>query len=108
MRAALAVALLLLGTSAPALAATRPSQLAAGKAVFHANCAKCHTFAAAGTRATDVADMGPVLTGLHLSTAKVLHMVASGSDVMPSFLGVLTSAQMNEVAAFVASGSAAK
>jgi mono/diheme cytochrome c family protein len=107
LRAAFLVAVVLLATCAPALAAS-PADLAAGKTLFKANCGKCHTLKAAGTVAHNSMGNGPVLTGMHLTAAKVLAQLASGGDTMPSFMGTLSSKQMSQIAAFVSASAAAK
>jgi mono/diheme cytochrome c family protein len=101
LRAACA-ALVVLAFASPALGAVGP---AAGKVVFKAQCGKCHTLAAAGTVGKG-ASVGPVLTGMHEKLLRVLKKLAGqGAGLMPSYLGVLTQKQMNDVAAFVVAAS---
>jgi mono/diheme cytochrome c family protein len=95
---ALAVAAIALGIAAPALAAGSP---VAGKVVFRSKCGSCHTLKAAGTVAKS-ANAGPVLTNKRLAAAHVMKALSSGgSGLMPTFAGVLTTKQVNDVVAFV-------
>jgi mono/diheme cytochrome c family protein len=101
LRAACA-AFLVLAFASPALASVGP---AAGKIVFKAQCGKCHTLAAAGTVGKG-ANVGPVLTNRSEKLLRVLKKLAGqGAGLMPSYLGVLTQKQMNDVAAFVVNAS---
>jgi cytochrome c553 len=73
-----------------------------GAAVFmSAGCGTCHTLAAAGTHG----NIGPNLDQLHPDRAAVEAQVVNGGGGMPSFRGQLTSAQIRDVAAFVASSA---
>jgi cbb3-type cytochrome c oxidase subunit III len=79
-----------------------PSQLGNdGKTVFQAECAGCHTLAAANTHGT----IGPNLDQLKPSQAIVQHQVEVGGGVMPAFKGKLTDAQIAAVAKFVSSSA---
>ena len=72
-----------------------------GKAIFQAECAGCHTLAAAGTSGT----VGPNLDQLKPAQALVVHQVTNGGAVMPAFKGKLSAAQIQAVASFVASNA---
>ncbi len=99
---ALGVAALALGLAAPALGAGNP---AAGKTVFKAKCGTCHTLKPAGTIAKS-ANRGPVLTNKRETMARVMRALAGGgTGVMPTFVGVLTTKQINDVVAFVVAAS---
>ena len=79
-----------------------PSQLGNdGKTIFQAECASCHTLAAAGTHGT----IGPNLDQLKPSETIVQHQVEVGGGVMPAFKGTLTAAQITAVAKFVSSSA---
>ena len=79
-----------------------PAQLGNdGKAIFKADCSSCHTLAAAGATGT----VGPNLDQLKPKQAIVVHQVTNGGAVMPAFKGKLTPAQIQAVAAFVASSA---
>jgi len=95
---AVAVAAVALGLAAPALATGNP---VAGKAVFKSKCGTCHTLKPAGTVGKS-ANAGPVLTNKRLTAGRVMKALSGGgSGVMPTFVGVLTSKQINDVVAFV-------
>jgi len=68
-----------------------------GKAIFTANCASCHTLAAAGASGT----VGPNLDQAKPDEALVRERVTNGKGVMPSFKGKLTNAQITAVAKYV-------
>ncbi len=70
---------------------------AAGKTVFSANCAACHTLAAAGASGT----VGPNLDQLKPAKDTVAHQVEVGGGTMPAFKGRLSAKQIDDVAAFV-------
>lgn len=74
---------------------------AAGKEIFVANCASCHTLADAGTTGT----VGPNLDEAQPSRDLVVERVTNGMGVMPSFEGTLTEEQIAEVAAYVSSAA---
>jgi cbb3-type cytochrome c oxidase subunit III len=79
-----------------------PSQLGTdGKTIFQAECASCHTLAAAGTHGT----IGPNLEQLKPSEAIVKHQVEVGGGVMPAFKGKLSDAQITAVAKYVSSSA---
>jgi len=72
-----------------------------GKAIFQADCASCHTLAAAKATGT----IGPNLDQLKPSEAIAKHQVEVGGGVMPAFKGKLTDAQIAAVATFVSSSA---
>ena len=72
-----------------------------GKAIFQADCASCHTLAAAKATGT----IGPNLDQLKPADAIVKHQVEVGGGVMPAFKGKLTAAQIAAVATFVSSSA---
>ena len=72
-----------------------------GKAIFQADCASCHTLAAAKATGT----VGPNLDQLKPSEAIAKHQVEVGGGVMPAFKGKLTDAQIAAVAKFVSSSA---
>lgn len=107
--AALAAAL-----AAPvAFAKTTPPKLlgnaAAGKSIFTLNCGTCHTLKAAGSDG----QIGPDLDTLSLTEATIIKQVSNGGSSlmgkaaskyqtqMVGYKGVLTTAQIEDVAAFV-------
>jgi mono/diheme cytochrome c family protein len=98
----LAVVLLGLILAAPAVGAGNP---VAGKAVFKSKCGSCHTLKAAGTVAKS-ANAGPVLTGKRESAARIMRQLSgNGAGLMPTFVGVLSTKQVNDVVAFVVAAS---
>jgi mono/diheme cytochrome c family protein len=98
----LAVVLLGLILAAPAVGAGNP---VAGKAVFTSKCGSCHTLKAAGTVAKS-ANAGPVLTGKRESAARIMRQLSgNGAGLMPTFVGVLSTKQVNDVVAFVVAAS---
>jgi cbb3-type cytochrome c oxidase subunit III len=72
-----------------------------GKAIFQADCASCHTLAAAKATGT----VGPNLDQLKPAEARVKRQVENGGSVMPAFKGKLTAAQIAAVATFVSSSA---
>jgi mono/diheme cytochrome c family protein len=86
-------------TTSAGAGAGAPSAAASGKAIFSANCASCHTLAAAGAGGT----VGPNLDQLTPSTAVVSRQVINGGGAMPSFSGTLTDAEIQAVATYVSS-----
>jgi mono/diheme cytochrome c family protein len=100
----LAVVLLALALAAPALGAGNP---VAGKAVFKSRCGSCHTLKPAGTVAKS-ANAGPELTGKRESAARIMKQLSgNGAGLMPTFVGVLSTKQVNDVVAFVVAASKA-
>ncbi len=72
----------------------------AGKAIFAAQpCGGCHTLADARTAGT----VGPNLDAVKPSYDKVVDRVTNGKSPMPSFKGILTEHQIQDVAAYVSS-----
>jgi cbb3-type cytochrome c oxidase subunit III len=69
-----------------------------GKQIFITKCGSCHTLKAAGTTGTQ----GPSLDLLKPPFPIVKIQVIKGGGVMPAFKGVLTDAQINAVARYVA------
>jgi mono/diheme cytochrome c family protein len=86
-------------TSEAGTTATAAGDPAAGKAVFTANCASCHTLADAGSKGA----VGPNLDDLKPDEARVKHQVEVGGAIMPAFKGTLSDADIANVAAYVAS-----
>jgi mono/diheme cytochrome c family protein len=72
-----------------------------GKSIFTANCASCHTLAAAGAAGT----IGPNLDKLKPPLAIVIKQVTNGGSVMPAFKGKLTAQQIDAVSKFVAANA---
>jgi cbb3-type cytochrome c oxidase subunit III len=69
-----------------------------GKQIFITKCGGCHTLKAAGTTGTQ----GPNLDQLKPSFAIAKNQVIKGGGIMPAFKGILTDAQINAVAKYVA------
>ena len=69
-----------------------------GKQIFITKCGGCHTLKDAGTSGTQ----GPNLDLLKPSFAVAKNQVINGGGIMPAFKGVLTDAQINAVAKYVA------
>jgi len=69
-----------------------------GKQIFITKCGGCHTLKDAGTTGTQ----GPNLGLLKPSFAVAKNQVIHGGGIMPAFKGVLTDAQINAVAKYVA------
>ena len=87
----------------PALATT--GSPLAGKAVFKARCGTCHTLKAAGT-VSKGGNQGPTLTGRRETVAKIIaEMSGSNTGLMPTFVGMLSNKQINDVVAFVVAAS---
>jgi cbb3-type cytochrome c oxidase subunit III len=92
------------GTGGPSVS---PASLGTdGAAIFKAECAGCHTLAAAGATGT----VGPNLDQLasKLTLAIVVRQVTNGGAVMPPFKGVLSAAQIQAVAKYVSSSAGKK
>ncbi|HEV8686942.1 MAG TPA: c-type cytochrome [Gaiellaceae bacterium] len=68
------------------------------KALFQANCASCHTFAAAGATGT----IGPNLDQLQVPVPRIEQQIRNGGAVMPAFKDKLTDAQIKALAKWVA------
>jgi cbb3-type cytochrome c oxidase subunit III len=69
-----------------------------GKQIFITKCGGCHTLKDAGTSGTQ----GPNLDQLKPPFPIVKNQVIKGGGIMPAFKGVLTDAQINAVAKYVA------
>ena len=69
-----------------------------GKTIFVAKCGGCHTLKAAGTTGT----AGPNLDQLKPPFDRAKQQVINGGGIMPAFKGVLTDAQIDAVAKYVA------
>ena len=69
-----------------------------GKQIFTTKCGGCHTLKDAGTTGTQ----GPNLDLLKPPFARIKSQVIKGGGIMPAFKGVLTDAQINAVAKYVA------
>jgi cbb3-type cytochrome c oxidase subunit III len=69
-----------------------------GKQIFVTKCGGCHTLKAAGTTGTQ----GPNLDLLKPPFDVAKNQVIKGGGIMPAFKGVLTDAQINAVAKYVA------
>lgn len=85
--------------------ATGEGDAAAGKTVFSANCASCHTLADAGASGT----VGPNLDQLKPDFDTVQNKVINGGGPMPAFgkNGILNDTQIADVAAYVSSKAGA-
>ncbi len=86
--------------TAPATTSTTggSADLAAGRKLFTANCAGCHTLRDAKTSGT----VGPNLDALKPDQATVERQVENGGGAMPAFSGTLSSEQISTVSAYVA------
>ena len=73
-----------------------------GQTIFKGKCGSCHTLAAAGTKGT----IGPNLDQLKPPFARAKKQVINGGGAMPAFKGVLTDAQIDAVAKYVAEHAA--
>jgi cytochrome c6 len=69
-----------------------------GDAIFKARCGSCHVLAAAGTTGA----VGPNLDLLKPPFATIRTQVINGGGAMPAFKGILTDAQIQAVARYVA------
>ena len=65
--------------------------------MFTANCARCHTLAAAGATGT----AGPNLDKIRLPGFFAEQQVRNGSGTMPAFRGRLTDAQIQAVVVYL-------
>jgi mono/diheme cytochrome c family protein len=72
-----------------------------GEAIFKSKCAGCHTLAAAKSTGTT----GPNLDQLKPPEPIVVRQVTNGGAIMPAFKGVLTPAQIQAVAKYVATSA---
>lgn len=87
--------------AAPPAPTPTPAPSSAGRSLFRSTCAICHTLADAGTTGT----IGPNLDRLGPSAATVARQVANGGGGMPAFAGLLSPAQINEIALYVAAAA---
>ncbi|MEZ5098780.1 MAG: PQQ-binding-like beta-propeller repeat protein [Thermoleophilia bacterium] len=69
-----------------------------GESLFVANCAGCHTLAAAGTSGS----VGPNLDQSSLDEDAMREQIANGGGGMPAFAGRLTDEEIAAIAAYVA------
>jgi cytochrome c553 len=77
---------------------TNPGDPANGKKLFvSTGCGSCHTSKAAGTKGT----AGSNLDQTKPSYSKTVDVVTNGAKGMPAFKGILSSKQIQDVAAFV-------
>lgn len=101
-----ALAVLVLSVAVPAWSDADPAQMAQGKELFTKgavpSCAICHTLKDAGSEGA----VGPVLDELKPDAKRVATALRNGIGQMPSFAGQLTEAQIQALAAYVASASA--
>lgn len=77
---------------------TDEATLAAGREVFGANCAGCHTLAAAGASG----EVGPNLDQARPSRELVETRVRNGQGVMPAFEEQLSDDEIDDVVEYVA------
>jgi cytochrome c2 len=85
-------------TPAPGGSAQVKGDPTAGEAIFKSKgCTACHTLKAAGATGT----VGPNLDEKMPPYALVIDRVTNGKGVMPSFKAQLSTAQIQDVAAFV-------
>ncbi len=90
-------ALALLGGVSIGLAAPTTGDPVAGKTLFSANCAGCHTLSAAGATGEE----GPNLDTRKPAFATVQRQVTRGGGGMPGFSTSLTEIQIADISAFV-------
>jgi sulfite dehydrogenase len=91
-------------TGATTTAATSggAAAIADGKAVFaKTGCGACHIMAAAGASGA----VGPNLDTRKPSVDKIVQMVTAGGGTMQSYLGVLTTTQIQDVSQYVYSAT---
>jgi mono/diheme cytochrome c family protein len=89
------------GEPPPAAEEAPPAAEADGEAVFLANCAGCHTLAAAGTTGT----VGPSLDAFAPSAESVESQVRTGGGGMPSFENTLSDEEIEAVSRYVAANA---
>jgi mono/diheme cytochrome c family protein len=75
-----------------------------GEAIFKAKCGSCHVLAAAGT----TGKVGPNLDQLKPPFATIRTQVINGGGAMPAFKDILTAAQIEAVARYVAQAAGKK
>ena len=76
---------------------TPPASAGGGEKLFSANCANCHTLAAAGASGK----VGPDLDQLRPGPDLVATQVNNGGGAMPAFKGKLTPEQIKQIADYV-------
>ncbi len=90
-----------------AAAAADPAQLALGKKLFMQSavpaCAVCHALKDAGSQGA----IGPALDELRPDAARVAKALRDGIGQMPSYKATLNEAQIQALAAYVASATGA-
>lgn len=72
-----------------------------GETIFSANCASCHTLAAAGA----VGVVGPNLDEVKPDMQTVMSQVQNGGGGMPSFAGTLSPAEITAVSKYVSTNA---
>lgn len=72
-----------------------------GETIFSANCASCHTLAAAGAAGV----VGPNLDELKPDMEEVMSQVQNGGGGMPSFAGTLSPAEITAVSKYVSTNA---
>ena len=74
-----------------------------GKNIFleKGNCATCHTLNDAGSNA----DIGPNLNLIKPDVGRVVMAVTNGIGIMPAYEGILTSEEIEAVAAYISEKS---
>lgn len=87
------------GTGQPPTTGGGAADLAAGRTVFSAQCAGCHTLADAGATGS----VGPDLDTVRPDAAAVRAKVTDGGGGMPAFGGRLSEPEIAAVSAYVAS-----
>jgi mono/diheme cytochrome c family protein len=93
----LVTAALAVAVAIPAFAATNPGSAKKGKVIFLANCTTCHVLKAANGRGT----IGPNLDQKKPAYKLIIARVTNGKSPMTPYKGILTTAQIQDVAAFV-------
>jgi len=86
------------GTRASHASGKVVGNVATGKKLFASSgCTGCHTLKAAGAKGT----VGPNLDKLKPAYAAIVKQVTNGGGGMPAFKGKLSTAKIQDVAAFV-------
>jgi cytochrome c len=96
---------LVLAGASMAQTTAKPGNPQAGKKIFQQFCARCHNFAANGTRASATGGVqGSDLDVLKPHFSRVVTAIVQGEGGLPAeyFLARLTFQQIYDVAAFVA------
>ncbi|MBM3678584.1 MAG: cytochrome c [Actinobacteria bacterium] len=89
------------GKEKPKEPAAVEGDAAAGKSIFSASCAGCHTLADAGATGS----VGPNLDSTKSPLDVVVDRVTNGKGAMPSFKGQLDEQQIADVSAYVVSAT---